>query len=753
MHPLSLPFKASILATTIALTACGGDSSGGSSTPSGLSGNPVGTAVISVKGGNANYQAGSGGSIEIEKKYSAAPLNITVNGLPDTNHQLPAVTVNLGSNPANITTSTTVSVDTTGITSGTLYLRGNRMFRYDGAVSDGPSPVPVLSKESTMITGIKVASGAVLTLDYNGSNGNLYLYNDIQNDGEITVAAAAMPANVADLSFYLFNYVGSGSINLAGKETGQRGGDFEMYANIVNNSGNIVTSGADGDASTVVGNSGYVRIFSQAAIANSGAIQTSAGSSSGSRTAPGANIEMYSLRDLVNSGNLTASAGSGVNSTSRYSGGSIRLGAGSLLLNTGNLTTDGADSVLNATETDGGEGGFGGEITLSLSGEGAEGLAYAAPRLVNTGTLQANGGDSAYDSYVAGRGGNIRIDVEESDYGNEVPSNPALVVVSGNLLAEGGNATAVSGSGEGFGAQGGNIDISHDAQINSELPTQIVGYARLDASGGDALRSGSGGSIEITGESNSDDEDDAVTYAPAPSIKVATDLLLNGGQVVTSETLSAIARAGNGGSTYLGTYTGHAFLQPELSFSFDGNVSATADDVSNASDGSGGFFLIRAPHKATIRGTISLNGSNDTAVPADGENDGYNEGGNGGAVFVSSQFSLVDFNAQVSANGGAGQLEGGDGGFLMLASAKGSAINGSISVAGGNASATEVNGDETFGGHGGMLSIDSGDLRNNLRASYTITAGTGTTAGISGGVYVDTNCIVGICSNRGPMIP
>lgn len=745
MHPLSLPFKASILATTIALTACGGDSSGGGSTPLGLAGNQVGTSIISVKGGNANYQAGSGGSVYIDKSYSATPLNVTVNGLPDTSYQPPAVTVNLGANPANITTSTTVSVDITGITSGTLYLHNGRMFRYDGTVSDGPFPTPVLGKEGTQITGIRVASGAVLTLDSRGSASSLFLFNDIQNDGEITVTAAAMPASVAALQLYLFNYVGSGSINLAGKETGQKGGDFNIYANIVNNSGTITTSGADGDDLTPAGSSGYARIDSQASIINSGAIQAVGGSSVGSHAGSGGLVYIRSMRDLVNSGNLTASAGSGVNGNSRYNGAKIDLKAGNLLLNTGNLTSDGADSVPDAAGTDGGEGGYGGEIILSLSGEGAEGLAYAAPRLVNAGALQANGGDSAYNSYNAGRGGNIRLDVEESEYGNEAYSNPVLFVVSGNLLAEGGNATAVTDTGSGYGAPGGNIFISHDAQVVSELPTQIVGYSRIDASGGDALLSGRGGRIQVLGESNSTYEDDVVTYAPAPSVKVATDLIVNGGQVMTSETLSTVASAGRGGTVNLGTYTDHAFLQPELTFSLDGTVSAKADDVSNANDGSGGSLSIGAPHRVIVRGAMNMNGSNDTAVPADGESDGNNQGGEAGGVWINSQFSLVDFNAQVSANGGAGQLEGGDGGYVLISSAKGSSVNGSIGVAGGNASATAVNEVETHGGQGGMLAIESGDLRTNLRASYTIAAGQGTMTGISGGVYVDSNCIAGIC--------
>ena len=93
MYLNQLPFKTSILAIAVTLTACGGGSSSGGSTPSGLASNNAGTAVMSAKGGNGQHNSGDGGDVTIYKSYSDAPLNITVNGIPDASydryHQLP----------------------------------------------------------------------------------------------------------------------------------------------------------------------------------------------------------------------------------------------------------------------------------------------------------------------------------------------------------------------------------------------------------------------------------------------------------------------------------------------------------------------------------------------------------------------------------------------------------------------------------------------------------------------------------------
>jgi hypothetical protein len=744
MHPITLSFKASILATTVALTACGSGSSGSAS--EGLTSNALGTSIISVKGGNANYEAGDGGLINITKAYSSAPLNVKVNGLPDTSYELPEVTLNLGSNPAEIMTDTIITNADVSIQTDELYLLENRMYRYNGEVDALQDPV--LGKESTIITGLNIASETVLTLDFQvftGGSNVLYFYNDIQNDGEITMAEDVDAVSVKGLSLFPMNYFGSGSINLAGNVTGQDAGSLEIYANIIQSSGTVNTSGADGDNATQGGEAGDVDMHSTTFSENSGLIIAMSGSSTGASTASTAQIGLTSMRDLVNSGSLDVSAGRGVNGGTFYRGGRVFLGAGNLVLNTGDITADGSDSILNAAEADGGHGGLGGYITISV---GSAGTAYAAPRLVNTGALQVNGGDSAYDNYRAGYGGQIDIQIEESELGDTIYSSPILMTVSGDLIAQGGNTTGTTASGQAYAGGGGAIFIDHNSQIISELPTHVVGYIHLDASGGNGLISGNGGEINIYGRSNSDSN--AEVYAPAPSIDIATDLMMNGGEVLTSNTLMQTAEAGDGGYADLSTYTSHEYLQQNLTAAFDGNVSANASDVNNGRSGRGGLFAVSSVQQVVISGDISLNGSSDIAVPVDGENDGYNQGGEGGYSWVASRYAGVDYNAEYTANGGAGQLEGGAGGFLVINSATASKVNGSINLMGGNASETEVNAQETYGGNGGLLNIVSNDQRTNLKASYTFTPGTGSNAGINGGAFVDTNCISGICQNSEP---
>jgi hypothetical protein len=733
MNYINLPFKASLLATTIALTACGGSSS---SNPEGLSSKKEGTAVISAKGGSSAYNAGDGGYIEIEKKFSSTPLNITVRGLPDTKYKPLKVEANLGANPVEITANTTINNDTGSLSTGDLYLYNQKMYKYDG---------DSIGADSSRITGLSIAEGKTLTLDNGNSTLYLYLPNDLQNNGVITVEEYAVAGATGSVRLYLNNYIGTGDINLAGKVIGQNGGDLRIYANIVKNDGSINTSGHDGDDTVQGGSAGHIRLQSQTLIENTGSMLAKGGSSTGARTNSGDYVNFSSQRDSVNTGIIDTSSGSGVNEGSTYSAGSVNLYANNLLLNTGDITADGSDSILNDAKTAGGRGGQGGYINFGITGgeggEGGQSATYEMPRLVNTGNVQANGGDSVYDGYNAGEGGFIGFDVEESYYGDQIQTAPAVLAVSGNLKAEGGRAITNTDSDDNTGGDGGQIYISHASQASSELDTYIVGYASIDASGGNGLLAGDGGGIEIYSQSNSN-EDDAVSFAPASPIDITTNLVANAGTVVYSETLTATPNAGDGGSVYVGIYTEHSSLQKKLTLNLEGDVSVNASNVKNGSGDDAGYIAISGPQDIMVRSDFSLNGSNETGT------DNYNEGGEGGYLSISSENDSVNYKGNISATGGAGQNEGGDGGYFMVQSATASKISGSISLAGGNASATEVEGNDTYGGNGGFLRVISNDFNTNLSASYTINPGTGTDAGITGGAFVDFTCIEGQCQGN-----
>lgn len=733
MNYTNLPFKASLLATTIALTACGGSSS---SNPEGLSSKKEGTAVMSAKGGNAAYQAGDGGYINIEKRYSSAPLNITVRGLPDTKYKPLKVEAQLGTNPAVISASTTISADTGSLSSGDLYLYDNRIYSYDGE-EDGGSPV--LGSDHTEITGISIASDAVLTLDPNGdSTVYLYLDNDIQNDGEITVIEDAAATDVTNIRLYLNNYIGSGNIDLSGKVVGQNGGDLRITGNLIKNSGTIDTSGADGDDTEDAGRSGYIRLYSSTLSENTGSLLAKGGSSTGNQADSGSSVRIQSSRDSVNTGTIDTSAGSGVNGFSSYSAGNVDISAPNLVLNTGDITADGSDAILNAGGTNGGEGGEGGYIELYL---GAEGAAYEMPRLINTGNLQTNGGDSIFDGYRAGNGGQVYIEIEESYAGDQVRSNPAVLAVSGNLTADGGHAISNEDTDESYAGRGGSIRIEHDSQEASELATYVVGYTSLDTSGGDGLLAGDAGGIELETESNSD-EDDAVSFASAPPLKVTTNLIANGGTVVASDVLTDTAEGGEGGYIDLYITTEHSSLQKKLTLNLEADVSANASNITNGFNEHGGFLYIEGPQAVTVQGNINLNGGSDSGT------ENYNQGGEGGFTYIASEFENVTYKGDVSATGGNGENEGGNGGYFMVNSSTASKIKGTINLNGGNASPTEVEADETVGGNGGSLQVVSNDFKTKLSASYTIEPGTGSTPGIGGGVFVDYTCEAGTCAGN-----
>ena len=736
MNYINLPFKASLLATTIALTACGGSSS---SNPEGLSSKKEGTAVISVKGGNSAYRAGDGGYINIDKSFSSAALNITVRGLPDAKYKPLKVEANLGSNPAEIITDKTVSNDTGSLSTGDLYLYNQKMYKYDGEVDGGS---PIIGTDSTRITGLSIAEGKTLTLDNGNSTLYLYFPNDLQNDGSITIEEDAGAGAVGAVRLYLNNYIGTGNIDLAGKVIGQNGGDLRIYANLVKNAGTINTSGHDGDDTQQAGSAGHVRLQTLTLTENTGSILAKGGSSTGARTDSGDYVNFYSQRDSVNTGIIDTSSGSGVNGSSTYSAGSVNLYANNLLLNTGDITADGSDSILNDAKTAGGRGGQGGYINFDISGgEGGEGATYEMPRLVNTGNVQANGGDSVFDGYTAGEGGNISFDVEESYYGDQIQTTPAVLAVSGNLKAEGGRAITNTDSDDNTAGDGGQIYIDHYSQSASELATYIVGYASIDASGGDALLAGDGGNINIYTQSNSQ-EDDAVSFAPAPPIDITTNLIANAGTVAYSETLTSTPSAGNGGEVSVGIYTEHSSLQKKLTLNLEGDISANASNVKNGNSNYAGYINIVGPQEVMVRSDIGLNGGNETGT------ENYNEGGEGGYISMRSENSNVNYKGDISAMGGAGQNEGGDGGYFMVQSATASKVSGSINLAGGDASATEVEGDDTYGGNGGFLRVVSNNFKTKLSASYIITPGTGTDAGIIGGAFVDFTCEEGQCQGN-----
>ncbi|WP_276784837.1 beta strand repeat-containing protein [Thalassolituus oleivorans] len=758
MRITHLPLKVSILATAVALTACGGDSSSGGNKGIGLKNNDLGTSVISATGGDSLHVAGIGGTIAISKSYSEAPLNIAAKGTPDTSYELPTTAVQLGNNPALINADTTVSSNISSdealaaLTEGTLYLYQNRMYSYDGAVTiidaNTGETEPKFAVQSSVVTGLQIAAGVTLSLEFNASSFTLYLFNDVQNDGTIKVIADEADSSTPSLSLTPAAYYGSGTIDLSGQFPGQNGGDLDINANTIQNSGTLTTSGADGDVDTAGGNAGEISLYSDVYTENSGSLLAVGGNNSLGQAGSGESVNVYANRSVYNTGSISANAGSGVNGSTTISAGYNYLYANGELINSGAISALGSGSILNDDSSDGGKGSNGGSISVSLGGDDYSASSNVrTPRIINTGSLTVNGGNSAFDGYTAGNGGNISIGAFDSYDGDISYINPILMAISGNISANGGSTTETTEAGSGYAGNGGNIAIAHLSQITSEQPTQIVGYSSIDVSGGSANVAKRAGSIAITTNSNSGEHYTNI-IAPAAPINISTDFYLNAGEVITGGDTTSIPTGANGGNLTIGILTGHQALQENLNIDFDGSVLANASDNSNGPTSNGGYVNIYSVNDINISGDFSLLGGNDNAVPEADEDDGYNDGGQGGNFNLSSINGKANVNANIKVDGGNGLLSGGDGGYINITSAKNASINGALTLTGGDASPTEINGDETFGGLGGGLNIESAEGKSTLKASYEIAGGTGTTSGIDGGVFLEADCLDGICGYK-----
>ena len=772
----SLPFKASLLATAITLTACGGSSGGGGSSQPGLAtaGGDAGTAVISVNSGNSlSGTARSGGDIDIYKTASASDIKILKRGRVDAGYDLPDTEVRLGSNPAVVSSDTTVEtysqMPAGNITAGTLYMTTSSNSLY---LSDGGADFATQAQE---VTGLQVNSGATLTLNnltdaYGGivslasigsSVISLYFGNDILNDGVITTAAPDTESSQRPgMRLYAAAYHGSGNIVTRGEERGQSGGDIQITALTIQNSGSLDAQGADfisaDDPAGAGGEGGEIRLHGNVFVENTGQLDNSGGDSDKGNAGRTDRIYVNAMA-VYNSGNIINNEGSGYTNTSTNTGSNQRIGfdATDVLINTGNLTTNGAEALAGGS----GYGGEGGYIYMGLYGaEGGSGSKDR--RFVNSGNLSANGGDSgAVNNRQAGQGG--RIDIEISD-GAENYSDPAgdtfvseaSVVISGSMTANGGNAThqysqAASGEYSGQSGRGGEIDIRHIASPEHKLPMMLVGYDAIEANGGDGIAAGSGGDISIY----STGAEGAGNLVPSSPIEIQPDIAAQGGDSLVTDRATSRS-AGGGGYVYLGIYTDKAYLQPgELTLELNNSINMSGGNVTAGSAGAAGDLFMYAPHG--IKWTSALyvaNGGSDL------ETDEATLAGVGGSVGRGGDSSILNMIAtqgdisvdgQITMNGGTGNYQGGDAGTVSLKAQSLNRLSGTVSLSGGNAVVSDTDSQQSSGGDAGMLSLLSADMRADLRATVTTTAGAGDQSGEQGGAFVNADCVQGECGSDG----
>lgn len=772
---ITTPFKVSLLASAIALTGCGGDSSDSETAVDGggRTGIDVNSFTISAQGGASTLgQGGSGGGVSVYKYNSPSALNIAKQGVISSAYTLPEQTPHFGSNPATVSTSETVQLvyvsndesDTSTHLpdAGKLYLVDYTMvsenpdISYDNVYrlykSDGLS---ALGAENTEVTGLTINEGASLILRSNNSNNtiNLYFKNDVENNG-LLITENENAAHL-DLEIYTGAYYGSGDIDLSGTKLGQSGGDLSIYAHTIKNSGDLNTSGATNNTDGNAGSGGYIRLSANIFIENNGQLNTRGGTSALYMGGDAGSVYINAM-EVFNNGAIDAQKGAGRDANYSSNSTDIEIYAGKTLINTADISVQGGEAHGDGSYN----AGKGGTIELMLgSVESVLGLDKA---LVNTGNLNANGGAVAGDAYGrGGYGGTISIYAGDeylidSDDPNsyEASSLATSINISGNLSANGGSTE--SADSYATAGNGGYIYLAAYDQATSSTDSNLLGYTSINVSAGDGLNGGYGGWIDLVSGDYRDERGGSYVPAFSGPINNGANLVANGGSSLAVETAGEEEeQRGYGrraGSVYLAIENGYGYLQPgELNLTNTGSITADGGrSFNDYNSANGGDLWVSAPGSVSLSNDISLNGGSDEHVADSSDNDDH-RGSDGGDLALISQYDSSSLDGAISLNGGSGDLVGGDAGFVMINAKTALTANGTIAMNGGDAIANDTDSHETIGGDAGYINLLSAAYNSELASTVTAQAGTGDESGEPTSIVVDADCQSNYCDLQDSM--
>ena len=748
MYSSKIPFQASLLALSIALTGCGGDSS--SSSSSGVGSAPEVPFNISAIGGNSEARtAGNGGSVYIKKSLSEAPLVLRADKTATGKYELPETTIQLGTQPAVVNTDTTVETLANlpaNAAVGLLYMVSDEpyLYQYDGSGK--------LGSRAQVISGLSIAAGITLKLEANSSNTTeLFFTHDIENNGAIETVYAAAEEDArttrVGLELTVAAYHGNGSLNTSGQYKGQNAGEITVSAFTIDNSGDISANGADaitGDAVSpmAAGNSGFIELNSLVYIANEGNVSATSGSADKSAAGRTNDVD-FSSNTIINHGDINISSGSGASAS--FNNSAILLNARNTLINTGDLTANGATLVEADFDTSAPNAG---NIQLMLGMGGID--AGTKSTFINSGDLSANGGNhegfsaALSSTTVAGDGGEIELTIVEGNDEGASFNIPVVVAISGNLSVNGGHATsAYYNTYEGFsGGDAGYIRISHSSMIDSKNPTQIAGYETINVSGGHGVAGGDAGYVTIYTE---DSDDAANSPLPAAPIEAHINILAQGGTGKASEnsssTLSSVG--GEGGAVNIAVVTARPYLQPKkLTLNIEGDINISSGNSVDATTRSANVIELRAPANIDAKGNFTFNGGSDTDLAADDS-----EGSDAGVLALTSLFGSVNLDATAEGNGGNAIAEGGDGGLIYASGQAGNTLKGTYSLNGGSTQTSKTDNTDSVGGNGGLVLATNTTNKSKVKAQVTSLAGSGDDAGFEGGVFVNSVCTQGTCNS------
>lgn len=774
-----LPFKASLLAVTISLAACGGGSNSSSDDPVVDLPNtpavpdtpaapdvpeeptPLPTYSMNINGGDG-AEGGDGGGLYVVRSGAAGAIRVsgeaTIDPTVDSGIIIPELSESLGDNPLIVSEDMTIEVNTTDLSAGTIYGYNDNLYVYDGATTEDVVPEPVLGNEATRITGIKVEAGATLAISTTATRSTLHIVveGDIVNNGIIT-AVQSLADIPYPLSLEARVYSGSGAINL-------RTTTLDITADIIINNGSIDVSGERG---------GYAGSDSDPALQLNGVVVVNNGTllaegEAGNRVRQAARGHGVGVSGfaVLNNGTIDSSNAAGYYNDDEddddFTGsGAVVLAGHFALVNRGFIDVSGDDGIPESF-VDGGDGGYA-RLTLDaqsinafkLNNEELSNLALelidaydetASPFILNSGSVNANGGvgveygnggDAGTIGFFSSNGyaGGIIASADIEPIVTVAP--PVLFNVTGQISLDGGNAGDTGYQG-GDGGEGFFIQFASEAS-NNEL--HLSGITAVNAEGGDGAE-GAGGSAGMGGSGGevlfqatpledmgplialTEELELETTSVSGPDVVIDTDLNLSSGD--SSTPITGSIDVAEGGSLSVSATSGDENgANITINSDINANRGLVSGPMTSVSYGNQTDLNIVATNSISISGSIQTRGAEleSTIVePSEGSTlpaistPTTLDGSDGGNVTVASELGDINISSSLDLSGGNGISQGGFGGTLNVQTDEGTiSLTSSFTSTGGNADVSEL---DSIGGDGGDIILKS--LLDTSGTLYTI---------------------------------
>ena len=638
---------------------------------------------LTANGGNGTSgDGGNAGSVNIQ---SYSDLRVLRSGSVSASFSVPGISENLGEVPLVIRSDTTLEVPAGDPGAGVPYLFASDNYI---RISDGDG----IPGNDDIVTGLKVSSGATLTLNPNNGStttATIDLDNDLIIRGRLETVFQSVPNERNRVHL---------TVNVEGQV-------YTSSGSSINLTGADATNPADNG-----GVGGVFRVTATDTITIRGRIDTSGGDGAAGGDAPPTELASV-YRDIYTTGDITMNGGNG---TTGPGGSSNYLEANA---DFGNIM-NGSDISMNGGDSVDGNGGNGGHLAI-LAGASTVGSFY------NSGAIDASGGSSENASGGYGSGFSITVHGGEVLWSGRLTARGGDGVIGGDgasLTITSNTGTSIvsmmsraygtirigadialdGGNGSTDGGDGGDCSISTSGPVINSIPpsnlVELVGYRSLSLNGGDGGNNGGNGASSI--------------HLLTLGFTMMTGEYWDAGALTNEAVLNA-----NGGDGVLGTGGAGGAIEFNAQNAYGENAFFNNSGDINAAGGSGSsggasrqvrFYSFR---EMTNTGDVTVTGGNAT--------------GNGTA---------------------AGNALTGD--FVMTVNGYGDIINrGDVYASGGDATGTT-----SSGGTVGIIVIYAADVVNNYGRVYANGGASTDGTSSSGGLVDFRSGLIGETVNRASII-